>query len=246
MLIALTLASSLAYYSSWAISPFLYHEGWEDLRVFGVQLLHKSHSISAYWIFSWIIVDQREEGHLCYLWSLWVGVSVVSGCAVLRESLLLFTCQTLTKDVCHSHPDERTSRPWIRADSGLSKPRHSLFPAKLKRPEGVYYAKHVGHVNIFPLPSPTCCHLSSVWTLHQFVQECCCTSSSYTFGIEGSIQTPRTELSVHSSGAFSGLQMEVSLEGTDSSNSHPATKMRAFWESFAEPSSFSETEILSF
>lgn len=179
MLIALTLASSLAYYSSWVISPFLFHEGWEDLRVFGVQLLHKSRSISAYWIFFMNNCGSKGRRTFVLLMKL-RGVSVVSGRAVLRESLLLFTCQTLTKDVCHSHPDERTSRPWIRADSGLSKPRHSLFPAKLKRPEGVYFAKHVGHVNIFPLPSPTCCLLSSAWTLHQFVQECCCTSSSYT------------------------------------------------------------------
>lgn len=110
MLIALTLASSLAYYSSWVISPFLFHEEWEDLRVFGVQLLHKSRSISAYWIFFMNNCGSKGRRTFVLLMEL-RGVSVVSGRAVLRESLLLFTCQTLTKDVCHSHPDERTSRP---------------------------------------------------------------------------------------------------------------------------------------
>lgn len=109
MLIALTLASSLAYYSSWVISPFLFHEGWEDLRVFGVQLLHKSHRISAYWIFFMNNSGSKGRRTFVLLMEL-MGVTIVSGCAVLRESLLLFICQTLTKDVCRSQPDERTSR----------------------------------------------------------------------------------------------------------------------------------------
>lgn len=81
------------------------------------------------------------------------GACVVSGCTGLRESLHLYTCQNWTKDVCPFHPDQRTSIPRIRADSDLSQPRHSLFPAKCERPEGVYYAKHEGHVNILPVPS---------------------------------------------------------------------------------------------
>jgi hypothetical protein len=54
-------------YKLFSIPFFLFHKRWEDLSVFGAQLLHKSHSISAYWIFLWIIVDQRKGGRLYYL-----------------------------------------------------------------------------------------------------------------------------------------------------------------------------------
>ena len=54
----------------------------------------------------------------------------------------------LDKDVCHSHPDERTSISTIRASLESSEASAFVFSAKFERAEGVCSAKHVGHTNI--------------------------------------------------------------------------------------------------